>query len=126
LENPALLVFLEVVAKLDTEEDVTARELFVLDTISFSILLIAYQKMTKLLLEFISETFNTLFRILPLQWQRLWNSLHSLFAQLLVEYSRKKKQTNFPILLEERQNSWMLKNQNNNTKQFGMCEEMNS
>jgi hypothetical protein len=44
LENPALLVFLEVVAKLDTEEDVTARELFVLVTISFSILLIAYQK----------------------------------------------------------------------------------
>ena len=41
LEKPVLLVFLEFVVKLETEEDVTARELFVLDTISFNILLIA-------------------------------------------------------------------------------------
>ena len=58
LENPALLVFFEVVAKLDTEVDVKARELFVLDTISFNILLIAYQKMMTLLLAFISKVFQ--------------------------------------------------------------------
>ena len=104
LENPALLVFFEVDAKLDTEVDVTARELFVLDTISFSILLIAYRKMT-LLLAFISKVFNSFVHILPLQSHRLWNLFHSLFAQLLVEYYLKKKRTNFPILLEEQPNS---------------------
>lgn len=41
IENPALLDFFEFVVKLETVVDVKARELFVLDTISFNILLIA-------------------------------------------------------------------------------------